>query len=64
MSQAIPLMQYKIYPTKSEWLPYEGIEVWKRVENGEPLLPIGVPKKLLYFEYIEGAKVVEGASLC
>ena len=54
-------MQYKIHPTKSEWLLDGGIKLWRRVENGEPLLPKGVPKKLSYFEYIKDhEKVVEG----
>ena len=61
MSQGIPLMQYKIHPTKSDWSPDEGIELWKRAENREPLLPTGVPKVLPYFEYIKDhEKVIEG----
>ena len=61
MSQGIPLMQYKIHPTKSDWSPDEGIELWKRAENGEPLLPPGVPRVLPYFEYMKDhEKVIEG----
>ena len=61
MSQGTPLMQYKIHPTKSEWSPDEGIELWKRGENGEPLLPTGVPNVLPCFEYLKDhEKVVEG----
>ena len=61
MSQGIPLMQYKIHPTKNEWLLDEGIELWRHAKNGEPLFPIEVPKKLPYFQYIKDhEKVVEG----
>ena len=54
-------MQYKIHPTKSDWSPDEGIELWKRGINGETLLPIGAPKVLPYFEYMKDhEKVIEG----
>ena len=62
MSEGVPLMQYKIHPTKSDWSPDEGIELWKRGENGETLLPTtGAPKVLPYFEYMKDhEKVIEG----
>ena len=54
-------MQYKIHPTKSDWSPDEEIELQKCTENGEPLLPKGVPNVLPYFEYLKDhEKVIEG----
>lgn len=61
MSDGIPLMQYKVHPKNVEWLPENGIELWKRNENGDPKLPEGVPKVLQPFEYVKDCdKLVEG----
>ena len=54
-------MQYRIHPAKSDWSPDEGFELWKQGENGEPLLPTGVPNVLPCFEYMKDhEKVIEG----
>ena len=60
-SDGIPLMQYKIHPKNVDWLPENGIELWKRNEHGIPKLPKGVPEVLQPFEYVKDCdKLIEG----
>ena len=36
-------MQYKVFNTHEEWLPKDGILMWKSNIKGEPCLPSGDP---------------------
>ena len=41
MQDSVPLMQYKMHPKATEWIPEEGIQIWKHDDNGKPKLPMG-----------------------
>ena len=38
-----PVMQYKVLSTHEEWLPKDGVKMWKSNIKGEPCLPTGDP---------------------
>jgi hypothetical protein len=38
-----PVMQYKVLSTHGEWLPKDGVKMWKSNIKGEPCIPSGDP---------------------
>jgi hypothetical protein len=38
-----PVMQYKVLSTHDEWLPKDGVKMWKSNIKGEPCFPSGDP---------------------
>jgi len=63
MQDGTPLMQYKLHPKSTEWLPQDGIQIWKQDEDGKPRLPQGQPKLLPPFEFIKDhEQVIHGLS--
>lgn len=60
MRDGIPIMQYKMKPTDPTWLPIEGIEVFKRTEDGKPFLPQGDPKPVPIRAIKDCSRIVQG----
>ena len=62
MQGEIPTMQYKIHPKLPDWLPKEGgIELWKKDNEGRPMLPVGCPNMLPIADYVkDNLSVVNG----
>jgi len=55
-----PLMQYKMSCTSLEWLPAEGIRLWKENDNGGPSLPGGTPEASKPVKMKNQIEVVKG----
>ena len=46
----VPIMKYKIYCTDNDWLPEEGIKLWKEDSQGQSLWLRGDPLPVDYLE--------------
>ena len=46
----VPIMKYKIYCTDNDWLPEDGIKLWKEDSKGQSLWPRGHPVPVEYLE--------------
>jgi hypothetical protein len=55
-----PLMQYKMSCTSLDWLPVEGIKLWKEDANGRPLLPSDQPEAVKSHKMKNQVEVVKG----
>jgi hypothetical protein len=60
MRDGIPIMQYKMRPTDPEWLPIEGIEIFKRGQDGRPNLPQGDPKPVPIKAMKDCSRIIQG----
>ena len=63
-SDGLPKMQYKILCTDRDWLPEEngGIQLWKVMADGRPILPRGEPLPLNPQRHENYDEVIKGLS--
>lgn len=58
----VPIMKYKFYCTDSDWLPEEGIKLWKEESEGQSLWPRGQPLPVVHLPMRTVDEIYKGLS--